>query len=77
MVNVVDCAHYTEDGFEEDRLGFYSATCSCGWKCPPSPDVETAADFLMQHAYEAGTGEVTGRERIYAEHPVARRGPYA
>lgn len=52
---VVDCAHYIADGTdEEDNMGFCSPTCACGWKCPPCPDWETAIDFLMQHAYEAG-----------------------
>ncbi len=46
--------HYTANGFEEDKLGFFVPKCSCGWECPPAPDEETATDFLMQHAYEAG-----------------------
>lgn len=53
-MNIIDCAHYTVDGMEEDKLGFLVPRCACGWVCPPSPDVETATDFLMQHAYEAG-----------------------
>jgi hypothetical protein len=51
---VVDCAHYTVDGLEQDKLGFFVPKCACGWKSPPAPDEETATDFLMQHAYEAG-----------------------
>lgn len=50
---VVDCAHYVED-VREDGMGFFTADCACGWKCPPCPDEETRVDFLMQHAYEAG-----------------------
>lgn len=51
---VADQAHHTVDGLLEDKLGFFVAECACGWECPPSPDEETAIDFLMQHAYEAG-----------------------
>jgi hypothetical protein len=52
---VVDCAHYTVEGMDDtDDLGFFSPVCACGWPCPPCPDQETAADALMQHAYEAG-----------------------
>jgi hypothetical protein len=47
-------SHFTVDGFLEDKLGFFVAECDCGWTTPPSPDTETAADFLMQHAYEQG-----------------------
>lgn len=54
MTSVIDCEHYTANGFEEDKLGFFVPKCSCGWECPPTPDEETATDFLMQHAYEAG-----------------------
>lgn len=50
---VIDCAHYAED-VREDGMGFFTADCACGWKCPPCPDEETRTDFLMQHAYEAG-----------------------
>ena len=53
-VSVIDCEHYTANGMEEDKLGFFVPKCSCGWECPPAPDEETATDFLMQHAYEAG-----------------------
>lgn len=52
---VIDCAHYVADGWDEpDNAGFVSLTCSCGYRCPPCPDTETAVDGLMQHAYEAG-----------------------
>jgi hypothetical protein len=51
--HVIDCAHFSEE-MGEDKLGFLTAKCSCGWECPPSPDDETRTDFLMQHAYEAG-----------------------
>jgi hypothetical protein len=51
---IVDCAHYTVDGIEQDDLGFYVAVCACGWRLPACPDEGIAADGLMQHAYEAG-----------------------
>ena len=53
MPDIIDCAHYTES-FEEDKLGYFVPKCACGWQSPPAPDEETATDFLMQHAYEAG-----------------------
>lgn len=54
MSFIIDCAHYSENGFEEDESGFVAPKCACGWKCYPCPDIETACDALMQHAYEAG-----------------------
>jgi hypothetical protein len=51
---VIDCAHYTVDGLEQDERGFFVPKCACGWECFPCPDEDTATDALMQHAYEAG-----------------------
>jgi hypothetical protein len=52
---VIDCAHYITDGADEwDNAGFVSLVCACGYRCSPCPDMETATDGMMQHAYEAG-----------------------
>jgi hypothetical protein len=50
---VIDCADYAGE-LIEDNMGFLTAVCACGWRCPPVPDEETRTDALMQHAYEAG-----------------------
>lgn len=36
----------------EDDDGFYVAKCTCGWSQNGLPDMETAIDWLMQHAQE-------------------------
>ena len=37
-----------------DEDGWTIPTCTCGWTFGPCPDDETAADALMDHAYETG-----------------------
>lgn len=52
--------HYTADGVEQDEEGWYVPSCACGWKWAPCPDIETAVDVLMEHAYEAGLASAGG-----------------
>lgn len=49
-------SHVSAD-IEADNDGWYNPTCSCGFTFGPVPDVETAVDVLMEHAYDAGTRE--------------------
>lgn len=53
MTQRIDAPHYSA-GFEQNDEGWYEPECNCGWKFGPCPDAETAADALMQHAYEQG-----------------------
>lgn len=49
-------AHISETGsLEPDEDGFYWATCACGDHAGAFPDLETAVDALMAHAFDAGT----------------------
>lgn len=38
----------------EDEEGWYTAACECGFEIDGLPDLETAVDILMEHAFEAG-----------------------
>lgn len=46
-------APHISDEFEE-KDGWWEPTCACGATLGVFPDVETAADALMEHAYEQG-----------------------
>jgi len=46
-------AHYSVE-FEQNAEGWFEPKCSCGQQLGVFPDAETAADALMQHAYEQG-----------------------
>lgn len=61
----VDPKVHDSDGrsFEPDKMGFYTARCSCRWKFGPLPDQETLTDVLMAHAYEMGVAAAVSRGR--------------
>ncbi len=46
--------HITASGIEPNEEGWFIPRCQCGWKWIACPDAETAADALMEHAYEQG-----------------------
>lgn len=48
----MDSGHCLEELTDED--GWDVAVCDCGWKSPPSPDKETAAEFWANHAVVSG-----------------------
>lgn len=45
--------HYSVE-FRQDEAGWWRGKCVCGWGGGAYPDVEDAADALMDHAYEQG-----------------------
>jgi hypothetical protein len=58
-------SHFTVDGFQEDKLGFFVAECDCGWVTPPSPDEETAADYRFKRLLGQETNIVYGTSTDY------------
>lgn len=46
-------SHLCNGAPTEEDDGFYLALCTCGWRQDGLPDLETAIDFLMEHAAEA------------------------
>lgn len=44
---------------QPDADGFYSAVCVCSWSAGGYyfPDLETAIDELVEHAFQAGIAE--------------------
>lgn len=50
MIDVLK--HHSIDFYE--HADWWEATCNCGANLGVFPDAETAADALMQHAYEEG-----------------------
>ena len=50
-------SHISVEGFIFDADGFVSLGCGCGHQLGPAPDIETALDMAMEHAYHAGVAD--------------------
>lgn len=43
------------ESLEADEDGWFTPVCDCGQVGPPVPSVDIAADWLMQHAWNAAS----------------------